>query len=136
MKPSSWPLATSSTLPKKNISALRTGCTKAIKQHNNNNKDFLEATGHNDHYMINMDSQRSKTDPYLQHCPKYKIFEKKIFYSKNHGKFQEFSENVTFSESPMLPQQTKESAADTMHPWRIQLRVQQGKNSINEFTFD
>ena len=36
MKASSWPLATSCSSPKRNISALGTACAKAIKRHNNN----------------------------------------------------------------------------------------------------
>ena len=39
VKASSWPLATSCSSPKRNISALRTSCAKAIKQHNNNNNN-------------------------------------------------------------------------------------------------
>ena len=113
MKPSSWPLATSSTLPKKNISALRTGCTKAIKQHNNNNnKDFLEATGHNDHYMINMDSQRSKTDPYLQHYPKYKIFEKKFFIPKTMVNFRNFLK-MSLSQNPQCSHNKQKNLLQT-----------------------
>ena len=37
MKASSWPLATSCSSPKRNISAFRTACAKAIKRSNNNN---------------------------------------------------------------------------------------------------
>ena len=48
---------------------------------NNSKKRFLgKATGHNDHYMINMGGQRPKiggnwpmTGPYLQHCKRYEI---------------------------------------------------------------
>ena len=39
VKASSWPLATSCSSPKRNISALRTVCAKAIKRHNNNNNN-------------------------------------------------------------------------------------------------
>ena len=40
VKASSCPLATSCSSPKRNISALRTACEKAIKRHNiNNNND-------------------------------------------------------------------------------------------------
>ena len=35
VKAFSWPLATSCSSPKRNISALRTACEKAIKRHNN-----------------------------------------------------------------------------------------------------
>ena len=37
MKASSWPLATSCSSLKSNISALRTACPKAIKRNNNDN---------------------------------------------------------------------------------------------------
>ena len=39
MKASFWPLATSCSSPKSNISALRTACAKVIKRHNNNNNN-------------------------------------------------------------------------------------------------
>ena len=39
MKAYSWPLATSCSSPKRNISALRTACAKAIKRYNNNNNN-------------------------------------------------------------------------------------------------
>ena len=46
MKASSLPLATSCSLPKKNILVLRTACSKAIKRHykndiNNNNNNHV-----------------------------------------------------------------------------------------------
>ena len=51
----------------------------------------------------------------MNHCPlNTKFLKKKFIIPNNIDKFEEFSENFTFSRSLMLPQQIKESAAGTM----------------------
>ena len=55
VKASSWPLATSCSSSKRNISALRTACVKAIKRHNNNNNNSNSNNNNNNNNDSNND---------------------------------------------------------------------------------
>ena len=81
MKASSWPLVTSCSFPKRNISALRTACAKAIKgldnnininnkinnnNSNNNNNNNNNNNSNNNNNNANNNIENNRTLSYVE----------------------------------------------------------------------
>ena len=70
MKASSWPLVTSCSFPKRNISALRTACAKAIKGLDNNininNKINNNNSNNNNNNNANNNIENNRTLSYIE----------------------------------------------------------------------
>ena len=68
----SWPLATSCSWSTRTVSALRTACAKAIKGHNNKNKNFK--LFHFDNFALTMTILPRKLVPRIFCFPKYTLY--------------------------------------------------------------
>ena len=69
MKASSWPLVTSCSFPKRNISALRTACAKAIKGLDNNiniNNKINNNNSNNNNNNANNNIENNRTLSYIE----------------------------------------------------------------------